>query len=76
MPEQVGTFPGSWISTLPWEEMANGKPWIIDAEEMSEAGVKLESVRAAAHGYAKEAGIKFKTKVVDDSLYLIAVSNG
>ena len=74
MPREVDTFPGSWTTTLPWADMANGQPWVITGEEMSEAGVKVESVRVAAHEYAKAYDWKFKTRVIDGSLYLIAVA--
>ncbi len=75
MPEHVDRFPGSWTTTLPWKEMADGKPWVITREEMDEAGVKMESVRVAAHEYAKPYDWKFKTRVVDSNLYIQAMQH-
>ena len=73
-PEKVETFPGSWTSTLDWDDMADGNAYRITADEMKEAGVKLESVRVAAHEFAKGAGFSFRTRAVDGDLYIQAKS--
>lgn len=74
MPEEKSTFPGSWSSNLDWELMSNGSPWVITAQEMEEAGVKLETVRVAAHKYAANNGFKFRTRTVNGDLFVQYVS--
>ena len=70
MPKKTDQFPGSWISTLDWDELANGDVWVITADEMEKAEVKLETVRVYAHNTASLGGFKFRTRNVDGDLYL------
>ena len=72
MPTKIDVMPGNSVSTLPWVEMLDGDPWVISEDEMSELGVKLESVRAYAHMEAANAGMKFRTRQKDGDLYLQA----
>ncbi len=57
---------------MDWDDMSDGGAYRITAGEMKEAGVKLESVRVAAHEFAKLAGFKFRTRAIDGDLYIQA----
>jgi hypothetical protein len=71
MPEQVARFPGSKISSLDWDKIADGNTWFFSHEEIKEdLNAKPDSLRAYAHGWAKENGVKFRTKLNDEGLYL------
>jgi hypothetical protein len=71
MPTKTDKFPGSWVSQLDWDDIANGEVWLFTNEELAENNTTAATVRVTAHTYSKEHGFKFRTKVVKgEGLYI------
>ncbi len=71
MPKKVDSIPGSsGLGALDWNAMLLGGTWFFSIEEIEELGVQIETVRAFSHRTAAELGMKVRTKVTDDGLYL------
>jgi hypothetical protein len=72
MPEVVKTFPSAGASSLPWADYTDGQVYLFSKDEVKELGITFESLRATAHAQAKEMGTKFKTRLTDDGLFIMA----
>ncbi len=73
MPQKVDALPGGSLGDMDWDEYLNGEVWNWSREEVEEMGVKVESIRAVAHSKASEAGMKVRTRLNDDGLFIQAV---
>ena len=73
MPQKVDALPGGSLGDMEWDEYLNGEVWNWSREEVEEMGVKVESIRAVAHAKASEAGMKVRTRLNDDGLFIQAV---
>ena len=75
MPKTVDALPGGSLGDMDWNEYLNGDVWHWTIDEVNELGVKVESIRAVAHTKASEAGVRVKTRLNDDGLFIQAVGH-
>ena len=73
MPTTVDKLPGGSLGDLPWDEYLDGQVWFWSLEEIEQMGVKPESIRALSHVKASEAGMKSRTRLNDEGLFIQAV---
>lgn len=74
MPKKVDTLPGGSLGDMDWDTYLNGEVWNWSHEEVEEMGVKVESIRAISHEKGKAVGMRVKTRLNDDGLFIQAVA--